>query len=108
MSIIGIRASKNTNVKTSTLKELVTTSEANQWKIHKTGEIVATANNQTRTIEHGLAYTPAYIAFRRLSGDTYYSVDVNGQSYIDSGKLSFLLGSTGDRISYIIFKDFGA
>lgn len=108
--MIGIRISKGKNVKTAALKELVSSSETSQWKVHKTGELVATGANQIFTIEHGLGYTPAFLAFiRQTTFNSYYQLDLfGGANWIDKNTLSLQLINSGDKVTYIIFKDFGA
>lgn len=109
MGKVVFRASKSVNVLNQTLKDFATTSEANQWKIHKTGSLTATSNNQIFTIDHGLSYTPAYIAFWKSTFNTFYKwLSLGGANYIDSNILSIQLNNTGDQVTYIIFKDFGA
>lgn len=104
----GFRAA-NIDVKQSALDKFATTSEANQWKIHKTGTVVAASANQIFIISHGLLYTPAYIAFSRPNGNSYYEwISSGGENYIDPTNLYIQLSAIGDQASYIIFKDFGA
>lgn len=106
---IGLRASKNTDVSQISLQNLAITSEANQWKIHKIGHLVATSGSQIFTIDHGLPYTPAYIAFWRATANAFYDwLALGGSNYIDKNKLSIQLNNIGDEVTYIIFKDFGA
>lgn len=105
----GFRAG-TTNVTKLALKEYAMTSEANQFKIHKTGEVVATAPNQIFTIEHGLRYTPAILVFlRQTTFNAFYQLDIfGGANWVDKNTLSIQLINTGDKATYIIFKDFGA
>lgn len=108
MADYGIKISKDGyDVKTATIENLVLTSKANQFKIHLQGTLTFTSDNQTQTISHGLSYTPAYMAYTKDNGGTYYYFRQGGQDYVDSTYLSFL-ASTGQIISYIIFKDLGA
>lgn len=94
------------NAKTSPIRDEAVTSEANQWKVHKTGQLVATSNNQTFTIEHGLPYTPAFLVFRKLVANDYYKLFLS--PWIDKTTLTINMASTGDKATYVIFKDFGA
>jgi hypothetical protein len=108
MKIAGFRAG-TTDVSTDVKKNFATTSEANQWKIHKVGEVVATSTNQIFTIEHGLGYTPAILCFVKNSSNTYYSLNtLGGANWVNKNTLSIQLSAIGDKASYIIFKDFGA
>ena len=107
MTDYGIKISQDGyDVKTADIKNLVLTSKANQFKIHLKGTLTFTSNNQTQTVAHGLAYTPSYIAFQKLSANAYYNfADTN--TYIDGTNLTSL-GNNGDILSSIIFKDIGA
>lgn len=107
MSDYGIKISKEGyDVKTAGVENLVLTSKANQFKIHLQGTLSFTSN-ETKTVAHGLSYTPCYIAFMKNSGGSYYYLSQGGQDYVDSTYLSFYQTS-GVVISYIIFKDLGA
>lgn len=107
MADYGIKISKDGyDVKTASVENLVLTSKANQFKIHLQGTLSFTAS-ETRTVAHGLTYTPAYIAFMKDSGGSYYYFSQGGQDYVDSTYLSFFQ-TNGVIISYIIFKDLGA
>lgn len=108
MTDYGIKISKDGfDVKTAAIKNLILTSKANQFKIHLKGSLTFTANNQTKTVSHGLGYTPSYIAYEKVSGSSYYNFRQGGQDFINSTVLSFL-SNNGDIVSYIIFKDLGA
>jgi len=105
----GMKISKATyDVITTSAKNLIfTTVVANQYKTHVKGSFTFTANNQVRTVSHGLSYTPSYIAYEKNSGYSYYNFRQGGQDYINSSILSFT-SNNGDIVSYLIFKDSGA
>lgn len=108
MTNYGIKISKDGfDVKTASIEDLILTSVANQFKIHLQGTLTFTASPQTKTVAHGLSYTPSYIAYEKVSGNSYYNFRQGGQDYIDGTNLSFT-SNNGDIISYIIFKDLGA
>jgi hypothetical protein len=108
MADYGFKISKDGfDVKTATIDQLVLTTKAQQYKISSQGSVSFTSPNQTINVAHGLSYTPAYIAFQKVSGNTYYNWQDASKDYVDGTNLS-LFGSTGDVISYIIFKDIGA
>ena len=107
MSNYGIKVSKSGyDVKTATIKNLVMTSGANQWKVSQKGSVSFTADGQTKTITHGLGYTPAYLTMTKKSGNGYYEW-ANTNDVTDGTRLK-LVGNNGDTTSYIIFVDFGA
>lgn len=110
MGNYGFKISKEGyDVRNASVKDLVMTSQANQWKIHMKGSVTATSNNQTFTVAHNLSYTPAYIFFYKANANSYYQMSaLGGANYIDGTNLSMQTASIGDKMSYIIFKDIGA
>jgi hypothetical protein len=110
MANYGMKISKDGyDVKTASVKDLVMTSKANQWKVHLQGSVTATSSSQTFTVAHGLSYTPAYIFFYKANANSYYQMSaLGGANYIDGTNLSMQTASIGDKMSYIIFKDIGA
>lgn len=108
MTDFGIKISQDGfDVKTAAISDLVLTSKANQYKIHLKGTANFTAPNQRINVAHGLAYTPAYISYQKVSPNSYYNWQSAAQDYVDGTNLS-LFGNTNDITSYIIFKDIGA
>lgn len=102
----GLFISKpNKDITTAQKKDLIFDSEANQWKIHLRIDNVFTANNQTKTVDHQLNYTPAFLSFEKVSGNTYYNY-ASISDYINATTLS-LLGDSGDMRTVIVLKDFG-
>lgn len=106
MSKYGLVISKsNRDVEKAPFRHQSFHSDANQWKIHRAVTIYFTAANQTKTLAHGLGYTPAYIAFQKSSANAYFHwASVN--DYVDSEKIT-TLSNNGDIRSFIFFKDFG-
>lgn len=108
MTDFGIKISQDGyDAKTASIQNLVLTSKANQYKIHAQGTVSFTSVNQRINVAHNLSYTPAYLAFTKVSGNSYYNWQDPAQNYVDGTNLS-LFGSTSDTTSYIIFKDIGA
>jgi len=107
MADYGIKISKpGYNVFTASIKNLILTSKAQQFKIHMKGTVNFTSDNQRINIAHNLSYTPSYLVMTKSSANSYYNwATVN--NYIDGTYLS-LLGNTNDQASYVIFKDLGA
>ena len=110
MTDYGIKISQDGyDVKTANIKNLILTSKANQWKIHLKGSVTATSTNEIFTVAHGLAYTPAYIFFKKDNGLSYYEMGVlGGSNWIDGTNLKIQTSAIGAIFSYIIFKDIGA
>ena len=106
----GIKISKDGyDVKTSDIKDLVMTSKANQWKIHAQGTISFSGSGYL-TVEHNLGYTPSYLGmYHSVSWDLdRYTIPSISRLFIDSTYIHAYGSSSGDIISYVIFKDFGA
>lgn len=102
----GLFISKpNKDVTKAQKKDLIFDSEANQWKIHLKVERSFTAASQTKTLAHGLGYTPAFLSFEKVSGNNYYNY-ASTSDYINENNLS-LLGDNGDLRTALILKDFG-
>ena len=97
------------DVNTAGTENLVITSKANQWKIHLKGSATFTSNGQTINVAHGLAYTPSFMA---LYHSNYWDADryvfCSTARAVCNGTNLKLVGDNADKISYIIFKDFGA
>lgn len=107
MADYGIKISQDGyDVKTAAIKNMVLTSQANQYKILIKGVANFTSNNQTINVAHGLSYTPNFIALTKLNGNSYYGW-ATSNDYVDGTNLS-MLGNNGDSTSYIIFVDIGA
>lgn len=96
----GIKVSKpGFDVKTAERKDLIMVSDAEQYRVHMSGEVTFIADSEEIEVEHNLLYTPSFLV-----------VNDNGRwggQYIDDERL-YLLGNTGDSSRYIIFLDLGA
>lgn len=98
----GIKVSKpGFDVKTAERKDLIMISDAEQYRVHLSGEVNFTSDSQRIDIAHGLAYTPSFLDIQ--DDGTWGGVN----NYIDGTNLS-LLGDNGDSTRYIIFLDLGA
>ena len=114
MGNYGMKISKDGyDVKDASIKNLILTSEANQWKTHLKGSVTFTSGSQTVTIAHGLGYTPAFLW---LYHSVYWTGDDANRYYwggssnnsADDTYLYVYGSDIGDIVQYVIFKDFGA
>lgn len=86
------------------IKDMVFTSQANQYKISMTGSLTFVGSTTT-SIAHGLSYTPSFLAFAKIDLFSYYRPYQN--AYVDDTNL-YIEGNAGDIVSYFIFYDIGA
>lgn len=107
MADYGFKISKpGFDVLTASIKDLIMTSKANQYKIHLKGTVNFTGAG-TQNVAHGLAYTPAFIAFYKSNSVSYYRY-AGTLAIVDGTNLKLTGFTNGDKMAYIIFKDIGA
>jgi len=110
MADYGIKISQDGyDVKTASIKNLIITSKANQWKIHMKGSVTFTSDSQTINVAHNLNYTPAFIVlyhYKDWDVDRYNCV-FSGQATANDTNLKLIGNYANDVMQYIIFKDFG-
>ena len=111
MADYGMKVSKDGyDVKTASVKDLVMTSKANQWKIHLTGTVTGTTS---QNVAHVLGYTPSYLIIDYHSSGFYIGLArPNFNSYTFSTNLVVVpptfSGTSVGYSRYFIFKDMGA
>lgn len=108
MANYGFKVSKEGfDVFTASIKDLIITSSANQYKVHMKGTVTHATPGTRVNVAHGLSYTPSYIAFYKVAAQSYYTW-ISPNNYINGTNLSILINGANDICSYIIFKDIGA
>lgn len=84
---------------------LDTTKEHFQFK-RENADTVIFGSTGLQTIAHGLGFAPAFLAFIKRSGNSYwtaiYQSTGNFDAYVDSTNL-YLYGQIGDKIRYYLF-----